>query len=305
MSNVAADERGVSGTCVQVQGWSLAVETGEPMVLDVELAERLGFGRPRDFRKLLERLISEDVVRRTEWRATVARQTSTGRGGHRGTVTTYHLTEVGALLAIAKSRTPKANEITRQMVEVFVAFRAGRLTPTPTPALPAAPDRDASQAMGALAAATDAALRAQLEHADPRWGLTFGALTRLISDVEGLLTNSDSETAMWGLVEASRNVMGTSRYRKPEKPDPVQTELSGMGLPASVSFFASRCVLDPDARIPVKVLREAYDAWRAATGQPEVNSRAFGRLVRSQGARSVTVRHAGKVVEGFAGLRLV
>ena len=116
---------------LEVQGWELVVgEDDRPMVRDVDLGARLGFARPRKFRELVARLIATGALQASEWRPTVGRQTSTGRGGHRGPVTEYHLSQRGALIAIAKSETPLADTITRQMVDVFMAFREGRLAPS-------------------------------------------------------------------------------------------------------------------------------------------------------------------------------
>lgn len=115
---------------LEVQGWELVVgEDDRPMVRDVDLGARLGFARPRKFRELVARLIASGALQSSEWRPTVGRQSSTGRGGHRGPVTEYHLSQRGALIAIAKSDTPLADTITRQMVDVFMAYLEGRLAP--------------------------------------------------------------------------------------------------------------------------------------------------------------------------------
>lgn len=115
---------------VAIGGWSLVLgEDEEPLARDVELAERLGFARPRDIRKLVERMLRDGTLNDSDVRATVAR---TRVGIAERSVVEYLLTETGALLVTAKSETAKANAITRQVVEVFVAARRGLLAPTAT-----------------------------------------------------------------------------------------------------------------------------------------------------------------------------
>ncbi len=120
-----------------VNGWSLTVgEDREPRVRDIDIGERLGFARPRDFRKLVERMVRDGILNDFDVRATVARQDSaTGWGGHRKAVVEYHLSEVAARLAAARSDTAKAIEVTRSMVEAFVSARRD-MAPQHLPALP-------------------------------------------------------------------------------------------------------------------------------------------------------------------------
>lgn len=56
-----------------VYGWSVTLDGDEPRVLDEELGRRLGFARPRDIRKLIERPISDGILNDSDIRATVAR----------------------------------------------------------------------------------------------------------------------------------------------------------------------------------------------------------------------------------------
>lgn len=116
-----------------VDGWSVAMDGDEPTVLDEELGTRLGFGRPRDIRKLIERLISDGILNDSDIRATVARVAT---GVSSIAVTRYRLTEIGALLVITRSNTKIAHAITRQVVEVFKAVRRGQLAASPPQQVP-------------------------------------------------------------------------------------------------------------------------------------------------------------------------
>lgn len=92
----------------------------EPRILDVRLAEALGFDRPRDIRKLVERH-REGLNRFGEVCATVAQ--TTRRGGRPGQE--FWLNERQALYLCTKSETPNATEITIQMVEIFYRVKNG------------------------------------------------------------------------------------------------------------------------------------------------------------------------------------
>lgn len=111
---------------LEVNGWDLVVgEDDVPRVRDIDLGERLGFARPRDFRKLVERLVRDGILNDIECCATVARHKLGDRGGWQEVVE-YHLTERGALKAIVKSETAKAVEITGQVIDVYLAAREAK-----------------------------------------------------------------------------------------------------------------------------------------------------------------------------------
>lgn len=97
---------------------------GEPRTRDIDIAERLGFERPRDIRKLIERNLAE--IEGFGVCATVAR-TSDERGGR--PATEYWLTEEQALLVASKSDAPNAAQVRHMVIKVFVAWRRGHLVP--------------------------------------------------------------------------------------------------------------------------------------------------------------------------------
>jgi len=124
---------------VRVADWTMSVWStygdDEPRIRDVDLATRLGFERPRDVRKLVERIWPEN--RRPHVRATVAR-TSMPRGGEREfTVWEYWLTEAEALKLTARSETPIADAILDEMIRVYRLAIRGLLTPVRTVPPPA------------------------------------------------------------------------------------------------------------------------------------------------------------------------
>lgn len=116
---------------LEVNGWDLVVgEDDVPRVRDLDLGKRLGYERPRKFRELVERLRRDGILNDIDCRPTVGRQLVPASGSFRD-VTEYHLTERGALKAIVKSETPKAVEITGQVIDVYLAAReASRPAPS-------------------------------------------------------------------------------------------------------------------------------------------------------------------------------
>ncbi len=109
---------------------------GEPRVRDLDLAEKLGFDRPRDIRKLIERNIVE--IERFGTCATVAHVV-------RGNPTKeFHLNEEQALLVSVLSNAPNAAAVRAMLIRVFVAFRRGELeTKVPKAQNPALIGREA------------------------------------------------------------------------------------------------------------------------------------------------------------------
>lgn len=113
-----------------VDGWTLATGgfgDGEPRIRDIELAERLGFGRPRDIRSLIASLARAGKLNDVAVRDAAAR-TQMPTGTYREVaVREYWLTEAQALKVCAKSETTKADALLDEVIRVFVAVRRGTL----------------------------------------------------------------------------------------------------------------------------------------------------------------------------------
>ncbi|MBB4267805.1 hypothetical protein [Roseospira visakhapatnamensis] len=107
----------------------LSVMENEPRIHDLRLAERLGFRRERDVRKLIERNRTE-LSDHGEVCATVA-QTSEAGGRP---ATEYWLNEGQALVICMLSRTRVAAQVRREVITVFMAWRRGMAPPAPTSA---------------------------------------------------------------------------------------------------------------------------------------------------------------------------
>jgi hypothetical protein len=94
----------------------------EPRILDIRLAEALGFHRPADIRPLITR--HETALRRFGEVFRTVRKT-TSNGGRPGRE--YWLTKKQALFLCTKSETVNATRVTIEMVEVFDAVTSGKL----------------------------------------------------------------------------------------------------------------------------------------------------------------------------------
>ncbi|AWJ82666.1 hypothetical protein TSH58p_17675 [Azospirillum sp. TSH58] len=114
-------------------------QDGEPRVSDLVLAERLGFDKPHNIRKLIERNRAEletygalveatgvfSTVEKTSGEVSDRQSETPNRGGRPGKA--YYLNEGQALVICALSRTPQAALVRRQIIEVFLAYRRGKL----------------------------------------------------------------------------------------------------------------------------------------------------------------------------------
>lgn len=104
-----------------VLGWKVATSgfaDSEHRILDLELARKLGFARPRTVRDLIQRLIRDGKLNDSDIRRTVRQTRGLGRPA-----TEFWLTMEQALYVAAKSETETADEILKAMIKVFLAAR--------------------------------------------------------------------------------------------------------------------------------------------------------------------------------------
>lgn len=97
----------------------LRAASGEPLVYDLEFGRWLEYSKPYKIRELIERHLQS----LGEVSPTVGK--TSNRGGRPGRE--YHLTESQALFIAAKSDTPRATELLRTMIAVFMMARRGQL----------------------------------------------------------------------------------------------------------------------------------------------------------------------------------
>lgn len=98
---------------------------GTPRMMDLTLAEALGFARPSNIRRIITRHIPS-LKRFGEVCSTVEQtlKNKMNSGGRPGKA--YYLNKKQALYICTKSETENATEVTIQMVEVFDAYTSGK-----------------------------------------------------------------------------------------------------------------------------------------------------------------------------------
>lgn len=99
----------------------LSMVQGEPRVFDLHLAASLGFDNLHEIRRLVAR--NENELRAYGEVSVTVTKTST-QGGRPGKA--YYLNEGQALVICALSRTPKAAEVRKLVIDVFMAWRRGK-----------------------------------------------------------------------------------------------------------------------------------------------------------------------------------
>lgn len=109
----------MSNLVLHVEGFNLdASLDNEPRIRDVDLAERLGYERPRKIRELIKRMVDEGEIVGLLPRPTVGRMRN--RQAEREVeVDEYWLDEDQALLVCMRSNAPRAADVRRVMIKVF------------------------------------------------------------------------------------------------------------------------------------------------------------------------------------------
>ena len=102
--------------------------SGEPRARDIDLAERLGFERPRKIREIIERNLAEIETLGSSPRRGAMIQV--GKGAERA-VEEYWLNEEQALLVSVLSKAQNAPVVRAMLIKTFVAWRRGHLVEAP------------------------------------------------------------------------------------------------------------------------------------------------------------------------------
>ncbi|MER8924304.1 hypothetical protein [Mesorhizobium sp. M0859] len=101
---------------------TLTIIDAEPRIRDVDLAVWLGFNRPVDIRELVAR--NRDEL--DAYGSFPCRTENPGKqGGRPGKA--YYLNEGQALVICALSRTLQAAQVRKALIDVFMAYRAGKV----------------------------------------------------------------------------------------------------------------------------------------------------------------------------------
>ncbi len=136
----------------------------EPTILDLDHARWLEYSRPIDIRPLIKRMLRDKILNKNECYDTTSQQPLGSKGGFQK-VTSFRLTETGALKVMARSGTAKAVAGLDVMVRLFVHVR--RLLAGDSGALPS--DSRILQLLDSIDSVTaeNAELRARIDLVDP------------------------------------------------------------------------------------------------------------------------------------------
>lgn len=97
----------------------LQVIEDEPRIKDIILGERLGLKNIRDFKNVIDRNIQE----LKEYGALSSQTTTEKVGCVNRKITSYYLNEAQALLLCMFSRTAKAAQVRKELIDVYMAYR--------------------------------------------------------------------------------------------------------------------------------------------------------------------------------------
>ena len=106
---------------VSIHGYQIKYHDGQPMIQDLELASRLGYERPRTIRDLIKRMVKEGKLNEINI-CRVAKQTP-GEPGR--PAEEFWLSEFACLKVTTKSETANADEITNEVIQVFIDAKNG------------------------------------------------------------------------------------------------------------------------------------------------------------------------------------
>lgn len=107
---------------VSVGGYQLHMFDKEPMIQDLHLADRLGYSRPTKIRDLIKRMLDKGQLKPDQVFTTVGKTSNGGRQS-----ISYHLSEKACIKVITRSETTKSDEITDEVIDVFIAARLGEI----------------------------------------------------------------------------------------------------------------------------------------------------------------------------------
>lgn len=218
---------------------------GEPRAPDLEIAIRLGFDRPRNIRKLIERNAATlegfgSLERARERDLDEGIPLHVERYSRGQPTDTYWLNEKQTLFITAKSNTPTAAAITVEMVEVFAAWRAGQLGD---------PDRGDADVLGFDVLNPDMPVKLALLR-EARNAFGRGAAQRL-----------------W----AKLGLPDLCAPATPDAPPPDD------GIKDILLFLQLECEVtgDWDDRVRTTKLAQAFNAWAEQTGREGMAPTSF------------------------------
>ena len=110
---------------LHVNGWVVSEMNGEPTVRDTDLADKLGYERPRAIRQLIKNMINNGSFGVATPHGDLERTSKFSPKESE----VFYLNQKQALKVISKSETKIADAIMDEVIDVFLAYRKGQLQP--------------------------------------------------------------------------------------------------------------------------------------------------------------------------------
>ena len=107
---------------VSINGYRLQYHSGEPMIQDLELASRLEYERPRAIRDLIKRMLKDGKLNENN----ICRKVRQIPGEAGRPSEEFWLSEFACLKVTTQSETAKADEITNEIIQVFIDAKNGK-----------------------------------------------------------------------------------------------------------------------------------------------------------------------------------
>lgn len=117
---------------------------------------------------------------------------------------------------------------------------------------------------------------------------------KLKAELPGILAWAIQGCLEWlrvGVSDPPEVLAATAEYR--EQSDPVG------------DFLRAHVVFAPDGRMTAKALRGTYESWCEEMGHQPIGARRLGQRLRLHGVTPTSVRVDGRVLDGWAGVRLL
>lgn len=128
-------------TPIVVEDWTLFANGGGHWIRDLDLAEKAELKNPRDIKATIRKAIVDGAIGVGSGDANltaavrIETEVITSGKGRPQEVPVYYLNEEAALIIVTRLRTPKAIELTKGIVRVFLAVARGQVA-VPGPAAP-------------------------------------------------------------------------------------------------------------------------------------------------------------------------
>lgn len=106
---------------ISIHGYDIHYQNGEPTIQDLDLAKRLGYENTYNIRTLIKKMLERGQLK--DGQVFCVAQKTSDQGGRPGVA--YYLGEFASLKVTTQAGTAKSDEITDEIINVFIDARKG------------------------------------------------------------------------------------------------------------------------------------------------------------------------------------